>query len=298
MYGPHSMPASISVGSLTFDRPLVNGSGVIDVVGSDPDWNLPPSRLARLGAFTTKTITAEPRAGNPQPWAEVLGPGTLVNAAGLPNPGIDAAVVEWAHLPELLGIPVIASIGGSVAHLPDLAARLDEAGWASAIELNLSCPNVAGGLVAADPASVEEVVPRVRARTRLPILAKLTAACGDPANVARSAVAAGADALTCGNTMPVRAIGADDQPLLGGGPNGGMSGAAHHPIALRLVAEVAAVVDVPVVGLGGVDGIDAARRMLDAGASIIGVGTGVVFDPDLIDTLANADLGSFARTAD
>jgi dihydroorotate dehydrogenase (NAD+) catalytic subunit len=280
------MHASVTVGSLVLDVPLVNGSGVVDAVGAGEEWNLPAARLSKLGAFTTKTITRAARPGNPQPWAEVIAPGTLANAAGLPNPGIGAAMVDWAHLPTLLGIPVIASIGGIPEDLPDLAVAVQSAGWASAIELNLSCPNVTGGLVAADRVAVEAVLTRVRARVSLPLLAKLTPACGDIGGVARAAVSAGADALTCANTIPVRAVGPAGAPLLGAGAHGGMSGAGLHPIALRLVAEAAAAVDVPIIGLGGVDGIAAADRMLDAGASIIGVGTGAVFDPTLIDTLA------------
>jgi dihydroorotate dehydrogenase (NAD+) catalytic subunit len=264
----------------------VNGSGVVDAVSSDPGWNLPDAQLSKLGAFTTKTITAEPREGNPQPWADTLGEGSLANAAGLPNPGIEAAVRDWAVLPQRLGVPVIASIGGDASRLDELAERIDAAGWASAIELNLSCPNVDGGLVAGDPVAVEQVLSRVRARTSLPLFAKLTPACGAPAVVARAAVDAGADALTCGNTMPVRVLAPDGTPLLGVGPDGGLSGAALHAINLRLVATVAAAVEVPVVGLGGVDGIAAADRMRDAGASIVGVGTGAVYDPGLVDALA------------
>ena len=268
------------------DPPLLNGSGVIDAVSSDEGWNLPPAQLSKLGAFVTKTLTAEPRAGNPQPWAETFGDGTLVNAAGLPNPGIRAAMRDWATLPETLGIPVIVSLGGDPRHLAELAAAADAAGWPSAIELNLSCPNVDGGLVAADPVAVAEVVSRVRASTSLPLLAKLTPACGTRAAVARAAVDAGADALTCGNTMPVHALDDTGAPLLGHTADGGLSGLALHAIALRLVADVRAAVDVPIVGLGGVDGLAAAARMRAAGASIIGVGTGAVHDPGLIAELA------------
>lgn len=278
-------PDPVSIAGFVVDPPIVNGSGVVDVVSAVDDWNLPASTLARLGAFTTKTITREPRAGNPQPWAEVLGPGTLVNAAGLPNPGIDAVVRAWADLPQRLGVPIIASIGGDVNDLPALARALAATDWCAALELNLSCPNVDGGLVAADPAAAASAVARVRAVTGLPLLAKLTPACGAPAAVARAVVASGADAVTCGNTMPVRALAADGTPLLGAGPDGGLSGTALHPIALRLVAQVADAVDVPVIGLGGVDTLAAARRMRDAGASIVGIGSGAVFDPDLVAAL-------------
>lgn len=286
MYRPHLMHASVNVGTLTLELPLVNGSGVIDITSQEPGWNVPAATLSQLGAFTTKTITLEPRVGNPQPWAEVIDEGSLINAAGLPNPGITAAARDWAHLPRELGIPVIASIGGSFESLDELAARIDAAGWASAIELNLSCPNVRGGLIAGDAHAVEHAVALARARTSLPLIAKLTAACGAPAEVARAAETAGANALCCGNTIPARGVDTLGAPLLGAGCDGGLSGRSLHPINLRLVADVASVVSIPVIGLGGVDSIAAARRMLDAGARIVGVGTGAVFDPGLISDLA------------
>lgn len=273
-------------GTIDLAVPLVNGSGVVDAMSSAPEWNLPPEQLRKLGAFTTKTITRTPRAGNPQPWAEVIAPATLANAAGLPNPGIDAVLTDWRGLPDLLGIPIIASIGGDVADLPELARRLDDVGWASALELNLSCPNVDGGLVAADPDAAGRTVASVRARTSLPLIAKLTPACSDVATVARVVESAGADAITCSNTMPIIAVDdATGEALLGGGPRGGMSGASLLPITLRMVDAVTTAVPLPVIGLGGVTSLAAADRMRDVGASIIGVGTGAVFDPNLIDSL-------------
>ncbi|MCW2928664.1 MAG: dihydroorotate dehydrogenase [Thermoleophilia bacterium] len=269
------------------DPPLLNGSGVVDAVSRDEGWNLPDRDLSKLGGFVTKTLTREPRDGNPQPWAEAIAPGTLINAAGLPNPGIHGAMREWSGLGHrLAGRPIIVSIGGDPALLGELAELVEAAGWAAALELNLSCPNVDGGLVASDPRAVAQAVARVRARSSLPIFAKLTPACGAAGQVARAAVDAGADALTCGNTMPIRARGDDGCDLLGAGPHGGMSGAGLHPIVLRLVAEVRAAVDVPIVGLGGVDGIAAAERMLGAGADIVGIGTGAVLDPELVGGLA------------
>ena len=99
------MHGGTSIAGLVVSPPLLNGSGVIDVVSSDEGWNLPAAQVAKLGAFTTKTITRSARPGHAQPWADTIGPGTLVNAAGLPNPGIERAMLDWAHLPQLLGIP-------------------------------------------------------------------------------------------------------------------------------------------------------------------------------------------------
>lgn len=275
------MGHAVQVRGVRLEPALINGSGVIDVVSVREEWNLPTRVVSKLGAFVTKTVTRAPRAGNAQPWAEVCGPGSLVNAAGLPNPGIDAAVRQWQHLPDLLGIPVIMSLGGDPADLAALAAQVEAAGWLSGIELNLSCPNVHGGLLASDPSLAAAAVASVRSHTALPIFAKLTPACGDVAAVARAVVDSGADALTCGNTMPVRVPG-----VLGAGDDGGLSGAALHAINLRLVAEARAAVEAPIVGLGGVDGVEAAVRMRDAGATVIGVGTGAVLDPELIPQLA------------
>jgi len=285
------MPAPITVRGLHLDPPLLNGSGAVDVVSVDPDWNLPDDALRKLGAFVTKTVTMAPRTGHPQPWAEVWGEGSLVNAVGLANPGITAAMRDWRGLESRLGsggsnLPVIVSVDGAPEDVTALVQLVDAAGWASGIELNLSCPNVAGGLVAADPAAVGHVVGLARTATDLPIFAKLSPASGDRAAIARAAQGAGADALTCGNTMPIRAVGPDGRPLLGAGPDGGLSGRALHHIALRLVAETAAAVDIPVIGLGGIESEETAQAMFDVGAAAIGVGTGAVLDPPLIATLA------------
>src|SRR4051812_29699702 len=126
------MHGAVSVGTLVLDPPLVNGSGVVDAVSSDEGWNLPAEQLSKLGAFVTKTITTSPRDGNPQPWAESFGEGTLVNAAGLPNPGIERALLDWSHLPRTLGVPVIVSLGGDPDTLDELASRVDACGWAAA----------------------------------------------------------------------------------------------------------------------------------------------------------------------
>jgi dihydroorotate dehydrogenase (NAD+) catalytic subunit len=276
----------VHIGSLIVDPPVVNGSGAIDIASADPDWSVPETLVTKLGAYVTKSVTLEPRRGHPQPWAELIADGTMLNAVGLANVGVESALEQWSDLPSRLGIPVIVSLAGSAASdFASLAARFTEASWVSAFELNLSCPNVRGGLISSDPRAAGEVVTAVRAVTELPLIAKLSPACGDVAAVVRSLEAAGVDAFTCCNTMPARWSDPAGEPVLGAGFHGGMSGAGLHPLALRTVAEVAAVTDLPVVGLGGVDGIAAARRMFGAGASVIGVGTAAVIDPGVIDEL-------------
>lgn len=279
------MNSDVLIGSLRLDLPLVNGSGVIDVVSHEDGWNIELKTAKLLGAFTTKTITREARPGHPQPWAEVLAPQTLINSAGLPNPGITAAMRDWATLTQTLGIPIIASIGGEGAHLSDLATQVEQAGWAAAIELNLSCPNTGGDLIAANAKRAGDAAQTIRQACALPLLVKLTAA-SDIAEVARTVESVGADALTCINTIPVRAVNhLDGSPLLGTRTNAGLSGQNLHPIALQAVETAANAVSIPIVGLGGICTKDDAKRMFEAGASIIGVGTGAVFDPSLIGAL-------------
>jgi dihydroorotate dehydrogenase (NAD+) catalytic subunit len=120
------------------------------------------------------------------------------------------------------------------------------------------------------------------------VIVKLTPACGSIAGVVRAAEAAGADAICCGNTMPVVALDDAGQPLLGGGPRAGLSGPLLHPIALRMVIEAAAATSLPIIGLGGVDSPAAARRMRDAGALVVGVGSAAWHDPGVIDRLRDA----------
>jgi len=284
------LPGALRLRDVVINPPLLNASGAFDLLATDPDWRADPAAAAPLGAYVTKTVTAEARSGNPRPWVELLAPETLVNSVGLANPGFAEVGEQWRELPDTLGgIPVILSLGGCPEELAAMAGEVSaHVGWVAGLELNLSCPNVHGGnvLAAADPARAAASVAAVRAVTDLPMLVKLTAACGDIGAVATAAESAGADGLVAVNTMPVRALDDDGWPVLGS-PDGGMSGAMLHPIALRAVAACVAAVAIPVIGVGGVSSSASARRMFATGARAIGVGTAAALAPSTLRDLAH-----------
>jgi dihydroorotate dehydrogenase (NAD+) catalytic subunit len=231
------------------------------------------------GAMLPKTTTPVARAGNPPPRVAET-PAGMVNSIGLQNPGVESFLHDLDAFD--LGVPIFVSVAGeSVAEFAALCERLAGDERVSAVELNLSCPNVeCGGLAfCAGPASVEEVVAACRAAVPgKPILAKLTNE-GVVEN-ARAAEAAGVDGLTVMNTIPALTIDARARKVL---VRGGLSGPAIKPVALRAVYDVTGVVEVPVVGSGGVvSGTDVAEFML-AGAAAVQVGTAsFVRDPQEI----------------
>jgi dihydroorotate dehydrogenase (NAD+) catalytic subunit len=286
--------AALVLRSLELAVPLVNGSGGFDVSAPREEWRGDADAARHLGAYVTKSVTRLPRAGNPEPRVALWGgqrPGEgygLVNSAGIPNPGAEHALEAWRPQLQALGVPIVLSLSGTALELAEMVGLVEAAGvpWVRGYELNLSCPNLrSGALVGADPVAAGACVAAARSRTERALLAKLTPACGDLAGVARACVAAGADALVAINTMPVRAVDGSGSDLLGS-RTGGLSGAPLHPIALRCVEEVAGAVDVPVVGLGGVASLAGARRMLDAGARVVGVATAAMVEPSLLRELA------------
>lgn len=236
------------------------------------------------GAMLPKTTTPAPRAGNPPPRVAET-PAGMVNSIGLQNPGIEGFLRDLDAFD--LGIPLFVSAAGdTVEEFGALCERLGADERISAIELNLSCPNVEhGGLTfCATPAAVDEVVATCRQATGKPIFAKLTFE-GVVEN-ALAAEAAGADALTVMNTIPALTVDAHRRSVL---VRGGLSGPAIKPVALRAVYDVSRAVQIPVVGSGGVvSGVDVAEFML-AGATAVQVGTAsFVRDPKEI-------LGEFAN---
>jgi dihydroorotate dehydrogenase (NAD+) catalytic subunit len=228
----------------------------------------------------SKTITVEPRQGNPPPrlWET---PGGLINSIGLPNKGLEG-FLAW-DLPELaeLPVPVVVSVMGfSRDELAMLVASLDERDEVAMIELNVSCPNVETGLVmGADPAETARAVERVRPLTGKPLIVKLTPNANEPAAVAEAAEGGGADAVSLINTLKGMALDPrTGQPWLGG-VTGGVSGPAVRAIALEQVRAVSARVEIPAVGMGGIASGRHAADFLAAGATCIAVGTESFRDP-------------------
>jgi dihydroorotate dehydrogenase (NAD+) catalytic subunit len=240
--------------------------------------------VSRIGAIVTKSVMLAPRAGRPTPrMAETAG--GMLNSIGLQGPGIDAFLQR--DLPWLLsrGARAIVSIAGSTLdEFAELAARLSDAAGVTAIEVNISCPNVEhrGQVFACDPVDAGAVIEAVRARTRydIPVFAKLSPDVTDIVSIARACVAAGADGLSMINTLLGMVIDTDTMRPVLAGLTGGLSGPAIRPIAVRCIWQVSeALPNVPIIGMGGVlTGRDALELIL-AGASMVSVGTAIFHDP-------------------
>jgi dihydroorotate dehydrogenase (NAD+) catalytic subunit len=241
---------------------LLNASGCLDALTA-------PEVARSLDAFVTKTVTPEPREGNPPVRIAETDAGML-NSIGLANPGRDRFLAR--SLPELrrLGVPLWVSVGGfSASDYAETCAALEDV----TIELNLSCPNVDEA-----PESAAEIVAACRAATTLPLYAKLSPAAWDIAEVARAVESAGADGLSLVNT--IRGLALDEQlrPRLARGA-GGYSGPALKPIALAAVYACRRVTDLPIVGMGGVASGRDALEMIAAGATHFALGTVLFADP-------------------
>jgi dihydroorotate dehydrogenase (NAD+) catalytic subunit len=264
---------------ISLEHEVINGSGTFDAIAARRAFGDALLDDFPFSAFVSKTITLKPRAGNPPPrlWETA---GGMINSIGLPNKGL-AGYLEQ-DLPKLaqLPVPLITNIMGSTAgELAELAAACDERAEIAAIELNVSCPNVATGLdIGAVPEELERVVARVRPATTKPLIVKLTPNTADVAACGRAAEAGGADAVSLINTLRAMALGPDGEPWLGG-RTGGLSGPAIRNVALAQVAAVAAGVSVPIVGMGGVQTGAHALDLLRAGATLVAVGTESFRDP-------------------
>ncbi len=247
---------------------LLNASGCLDALAA-------PDVARSLDAFVTKTVTPLPRDGNaPVRIAETdVG---MLNSIGLANPGIDRFLTAYLPQLELLGVPLWVSVGGFETNdYAEISSRLDDYASVSAIELNVSCPNVE-----APAESATQIVAASRLATRKPLWAKLSPAVPDVAEVARAAQAAGADGLSLVNTIRgLKLDGRTLRPVLGPG-QGGLSGPALKPIALAAVATCYSATGLPIVGMGGIrSGLDA-LEFVAAGARHVAVGTTLFADPD------------------
>jgi dihydroorotate dehydrogenase (NAD+) catalytic subunit len=237
--------------------------------------------LDRLGGIVSKAITRRPREGNPQPRIAET-PSGMLNAIGLQNVGVDVAIREKAPIWAGWSVPVIVNVAGfSVDEYVEVAERLSSTPGVAAIELNISCPNVAseGDMFGLDPDDAGLVTREVRAVCEVPLLVKLSPNVTDITLIARSVADAGADALTLINTIPGMVIDLERRRPYLANVTGGLSGPAIRPIAVRMVWQVAQAVDLPIVGIGGVTSAEDALQFLMAGASAIQVGTATFVNP-------------------
>jgi len=230
--------------------------------------------LSRLGAIVVKTITLHPRAGNPPPRITET-PAGMLNAIGLQNVGLQAFISEKLPYLRTLGPPIIVNVAGeSIEEYVELAKRLSDQEGISGIELNISCPNVADGLIfGCNAVLANKLVARVRQTTRLPLIPKLSPNVTDIAEIARALAEGGADALSLINTLIGMAIDVRSRRPKLGNVTGGLSGPAIRPIAVRMVWEVARAVKLPLIGMGGIMTADDALEFLIAGATAVAVGT-------------------------
>jgi dihydroorotate dehydrogenase (NAD+) catalytic subunit len=265
---------------LELEHPIVNGSGTFDAIAAGRTFGDAAFERFPFAAFVSKTITLQPRQGNPPPrlWETASG---LVNSIGLPNRGLHGYLEHdlrvLARLPVALIVNVMGFTREEVATLVEAVGARDEV---AALELNVSCPNVESGLImGADPAETAALLERVRPLTSKPLIVKLTPNATDPGAVAVAAQDAGADAVSLINTLRGMALDPETGAPWLGGRTGGVSGPAIRSIALAQVADVAARVEVPVVGMGGVENGADARALLQAGAALVAVGTASFRDP-------------------
>jgi dihydroorotate dehydrogenase (NAD+) catalytic subunit len=266
---------------LDLPEPVINASGTFDAIAARRAFGDAILERFPFAAFVTKTVTLAPRQGNPPPRLYEL-PGGLLNSIGLPNKGLAGFLAH--DLPQLVELPVplvVNVMGASHEDVRRLVSAVGERDEVTALELNVSCPNVKTGLMfGADPGELAALLDAVRPCTAKPLIVKLTPNTASPGAVAQAAEEHGADAVSLINTLrgyaphPRR----PGEPWLGG-ETGGVSGAAVRAVALAQVAEVRARIRLPIVGMGGVQCGRHADDLLRGGADLVAVGTESFRDP-------------------
>ncbi len=267
---------AVSVGSLKLRNPVMPASGCFG-------WGLDYAEIfdpSLLGAIVTKGTTPKARPGNPQ-YRIAETPSGILNSIGLENPGAQGVAKKYAPHWKGIGAPVIVNVAGySVDDYVFVVRALDGLPGVAAFELNISCPNVEGGMLfGCDPDLAAQVTAAVKAETDLPVIVKLTPNATDVVGVALAIAEAGADALTCINTvLGMRIDTTRRRPILGT-RSGGLSGPAIRPVALHLTYQVAQRVRIPILGAGGVTNAQDALEFLMAGATAVQIGTATFADP-------------------
>jgi dihydroorotate dehydrogenase (NAD+) catalytic subunit len=289
---------SLDFCGIALEHPVINGSGTFDAIAAERAFGDELLERFPFAAFVSKTVTLEPRQGNPPPrlW-EV--PAGLINSIGLPNKGLEGYLAE--DLPRLaqLPVPLIVNVMGFTREqVAELITAFSARQEVAALELNVSCPNVETGLVmGADPDEVAALLERVRPLTDKPLIVKLTPNASDVAAVASAAQEAGASALSLINTL--RGMALDPRsgfPWLGG-TTGGVSGPTVRAVALAQVHAVSQATTIPLIGMGGVQSGRDALDLLRAGANLVAVGTESFRDPAAGSRIA-AELAALLQTTE
>jgi dihydroorotate dehydrogenase (NAD+) catalytic subunit len=297
------MELGVELAGLELEHPVLNGSGTFDAIAARRAFGRALLDDFPFSMFVSKTITPEPRAGNPPPRIFET-PSGMINSIGLPNKGLEGFLAH--DLPALVELPVplcVSVMATSHQEFARLVERVAEQEGVAALELNVSCPNVESGLIVGEQApETLSLLRSVRPITDRPLIVKLTPNVADPGAIASAAEEGGADAVSLVNTLKATAVDpATLRPWLGA-VRGGLSGPAIRAVALEQVRSVAEAVSIPVIGMGGIESGADALGFLAAGATAIAVGTANFRDPlsgsrvrlELESALAEGDLGSLS----
>jgi dihydroorotate dehydrogenase (NAD+) catalytic subunit len=289
------MKTAVDIGGAMIKNPVMTASGTF---GYGEEY-ASLCDITKLGAVVTKGVTLDPAQGNPPPRGCETAAGML-NAIGLQNVGVEAFISDKLPYLRERGVACVVNVqGASVDEFVAVCERLTGCEGVTALELNVSCPNKAGGLVfGTDPEALRQLVFAVRKATSLPLMTKLSPNVGDIVEFARAAVDGGSNSLSLINTLIGMAITLGD-PARGVKPRpvlrnvtGGLSGPAIKPVALRMVWQVAQAVEVPVIGIGGIASAGDALEFLAVGASAVQVGTAGFSDPRACEEIVEG-IGAF-----
>lgn len=276
MIAASEVDTRVNLGGLLLRNPVLGASGTFGY-GSE---FAPFFDLERIGGFVAKSLTLEPREGNPPPRIAEA-PSAMLNAISLENIGVEAFIEEKLPLiPET--VPVVASLFGTeISEYAEIARRLSASPRVAALEINASCPHVKSGGIefGQDPRVLAALVEAVRPETTLPLLVKLSPNVTDIGEMARVCEQAGADALSLINAVQALEVDAESRRPVLANVLGGLSGPAIRPIALRMVWQAAQAVDLPICGMGGISTAEDAAKFLLCGATAVQVGTANYLNP-------------------
>jgi len=268
---------TVKLNSLTLKNPLLTASGTFGFAEEYSELFNP----AVLGGIVVKGLTLRPKAGNAPPRI-VETPAGLLNAIGLQNPGIEKFITKELPLLRKMETAVIANIAGSTQEeFAEMAKALETEAGISALELNISCPNVKKGGMAFGvlPESAAAVTETVKKHTTLPVWVKLSPNVTDIQEIARAVESAGADGVSLINTLLGMSIDIHKRRPALGNVFGGLSGPAIRPVAVRMIWQVYKAVKIPIIGMGGITTARDVLEFIMAGASAVAIGTGLFRDP-------------------
>jgi dihydroorotate dehydrogenase (NAD+) catalytic subunit len=283
----------VNIGALELQNPVMTASGTFGYAREFEDL----VNLHRLGGIIVKGISLEPRTGNP-PQRIVETPCGMLNAIGLQNVGVERFITEKMVYLKGIGVPVIVNIlGDTVDEYRQISERLQGVEGIAALEVNISCPNVKKGGVAFGtvPAMAAAVTEAVKKAADVPVMVKLSPNVADIVEMAKAVEAGGADSISLINTLIGMAIDLQRRKPVLANVIGGLSGPAIKPIALRMVYQAAGAVQIPVIGIGGIENAEDALEFIVAGATAVQIGTANFINPRVSEEVVDG-IGDYVRT--